>query len=329
MRQQTNHTLHLCLMCMSNRKLQVHGRIIFAYLKLGHVEMAESLKQHKSQASSMAWYADRACLAGLPMLRMISEVGDDVSWLESLMLTVSVRFPSSARDELPDEIETAQHVLHLAVEYMSLTAWTTAQHSCTFPWQLAGAMHSKTEVAKWSLERSQFSWECIKKVEAWLAQPDAQSKWPYLSKLMGDLDFHKHQLVRELCHSLDMGDPAKGLKPWSMDLEDVRIQLWHMLGTPANTKMFIEDIFCDIRLANRLTGYNADRFLRMQHVIMAGINRANAFGMPVVLVLTLHCPSSSAAQESLPPSAARPKLAFLCCMGALSTLALAKATSTP
>ena len=296
MRQQTNHTLHLCLMCMSSRKLQVQGRMIFAYLKLGQVELAESLKQHKTQADSMAWYAHRACHAGIPMLRLISEVCDDVPWLESLMLTVAVALPSSAREELPEQVETAEQALLLAVEYMSLTAWTTQQHSSTFPWQLAGSLHADRILAQDALYNCQHAWEGILKVEGWLAQPDAQTKWPYLHKLMADLDFHKHQLVRELCHSLDLGDPAADLEPWSVDLEDVRMQLWHMVGTPANTKTFIEDIFRDARLANRLTGYVADRFLRMQHVIMAGINRAHQFGIPVVEI----APMNSCASFNLP-----------------------------
>ena len=282
--QQTYHTLKLCLSCMSSRKLQVEGRIISAYLRLGQMEMAESIKQHKSQADSVAWYADQACHAGLPMLRLISEVCDDVTWLESLMLTMAVPPHSSAHEDLGDEVVTAEQALQMAVEYMSLTAWTAEQYASTFPWQLAGSMHSISPLAAWALDRCNHAWECIKQVEGWLAEPGAETKWPSLWKLMVDLDFHKHQLVRELCHSLDLGDPAKGLQPWSSVPDDVRMQLWHMLGTPANTTAFIEDTFYDASQANQLTHYSSDRFLRMQHVIMAGINRAHQFGMPAVAV---------------------------------------------
>ena len=155
MQQQTYHTLKLCLSCMSSRKLQVEGCIIIAYLKLVQGEMAESIKQLNSQADSVAWYADQACHAGLPMLRSISEVCDDVAWLESLMLTMEAPLPSLVHKDLADEVVTAEQALQMAVEYMSLTAWTADQYASAFPWQLAGTMHAISRLAEWALGRQE------------------------------------------------------------------------------------------------------------------------------------------------------------------------------
>ena len=97
-------------------------------------------------------------------------------------------------------------------------------------------------------------------------QVGAASGCRFLRRLLDDLDFHKHQLVRETCHLFSQGLLPQ-FKPWHHLLPDGELQLARMFATPANTKYWCEDMFKDMKTILSKKSFNAGRIARMQAVV--------------------------------------------------------------
>jgi len=98
------------------------------------------------------------------------------------------------------------------------------------------------------------------------AQVGAASGCRFLHRLLDDLDFHKHQLVRETCYLFSEGLLPQFM-PWDPNLPDGKLQLARMFATPANTKYWCEDMFKDMKTILSKKAFNAGRITRMQAVV--------------------------------------------------------------
>ena len=311
LRTKAKNTLHLAGMVAQDRKVQIHGRIIHAFSLIGRESVAMDLEQQHTQLDTVQWYANRAWDGGLAMCKQIAALPDSMEFLRATDIIQRLHMPNGDRDLFYDALETAELIFKMAVEHMSLTAWTDQVHAQTMPFTLAIGMHLEVELAEQGLYACARDWKAILEVVAAVfnaSHPDVEpvpgnsnydhdldtdphadlvngelgpghatvaGRFLFLKQLLEDLDFHKHQLVREACFLYSQGDVTSGMEPWNPLLPDGEQLLWQMFATPANTKFWCEDMFRDITgiLGNR--AFNCSRFSRMEAVVKASEMRAS------------------------------------------------------
>ena len=269
------------------------------------------LSQQHTQMDTAQWYANRVLDGGLAMCKQIAALPDSLEFLKAADIIQRLHIPNGDRDLFYDPLETADLIFKMAVEYMSLTAWTDQVHAQTMPFTLAIGLHNDLALAELGLYGCARDWKAILEVESAVfnaSHPDVDpvlgnsnynhdlhgdshadlvnrqlgpghstlaGRFPFLKQVLEDLDFHKHQVVREACFLFDQGDKTSGICPWDPLLPDGEQLLWQMFATPANTKFWCEDMFRDITgiLGNR--AFNCSRFSRMEAVVKASEMRCS------------------------------------------------------
>lgn len=289
LRKKTKHTLTLANAILKDRSVQVQGRILYEFLSIGHNAMKYDLDMHKNQSLTVQWYAQRAMEGGNDFCMSLARVLDKMKFLDSVTIQHRVRILNSP--ELWEaELAIGQMVISMCIEYMHVSAWTNAEHAMVMPFSLAGTLHFPLGQSAAFLEIRRQDWMAMLHLEKFVyAHHDnghgqavaGKDRHPNLFRLMEDLDVHKHQLVRELCHLLDLGHPESG--PWS-PFPRIEVQLWHAFATPANTKTWLEDVFRDVRQLLRGQGHTAERYLRMLNVLVSGMRRKEEHGFGLVKV---------------------------------------------
>lgn len=95
LRRATKNTLHLTAVLMSDRLLQIHGRMIQATMEVMRSSVQRALKQHRAQLTAARWAAERAqdCCARTASLRRESSesLGSGQSRLSQVSVTAQQR----------------------------------------------------------------------------------------------------------------------------------------------------------------------------------------------------------------------------------------------
>ena len=309
LREKTKNTLLLAGAVSADREVQTHGRVIYEFELLGRKSVARDLELQRTQFSTTQWYAQRVLDGGHELCVEIFSVLDSITFLGRVGLGPQVTV--SGRHVVYEDLELAEMICKLAVAYVALTAWTDSVHAQTLPFTLALGLHTDAALATAGLQACQKDWEAILEVEdalfkkatvAELPQPDIfdeifpddpgfpeggpgpanppdpgapDKSLAFLHRLLEDLDFHKHQLVRETCFLFS--EPGPDYDSWDPFLPDGVLQLWQMFATPANTKFWCEDVFKDLKQILASKAANVNRMSRMKAVMEAAERSKAAF----------------------------------------------------
>ena len=274
LRKKSKNTLHLAGLVANDRAVQVHGRIMYAFAVLGRASVAEDLKQHRGQLDTARWYSCRVVDEGYALCLAMAQVLDSRVLLEQAQMSSRVHLPGHDRALFHEELELAELTFKLAWEYMSLTAWSDHVHGHCLPYTFAVAAHVDLDIARTGLQACGEDWDAILDIEGIVFQDLQRPATGFLKRLLDDLDFHQHQLVREGCHLFSQGLPPKH-GPWDPELPDGERLVFDMFAGPANTKFWQEDMFRDVSQLLKSKANNASRFTRMACVVEAAASRAN------------------------------------------------------
>jgi len=303
LRKKSKNSLELAATVLGDRMTQIYGRIIFRFTSIQHAAMVVDLRSCRDQAGSCRWAGIRTAEAGAEDCKKFAGLTSDMPFLRTLGLTTQANFCGQDPVIFEEETAVATKVMTMAIEMAAAHSWSTTQFWMTLPHSLAIGLHPDLHTARAGLLDRASDWSQILRFEAVvLTREDipvmglqtgqdgnsgqeasclgpARHKYPQCAKLLDMLDFHKHQLVRELCFALSM--PMEGQPAWSLEHPEFAVVKW-MFGNISNTKVFLEDTFRDVRDMLKRTGQTTSRFLRQHHVIVSGLRRAKDHLLPIV-----------------------------------------------
>ena len=284
LRSRGQNTLDVAVLILLDRKIQLHGRIIFKFMEFGHSGMKHDLEQHLDTWQTVLWHSARAIEGGVKDGGRLLTILNDRGFLASLHLHPGISLPNE-RGEFVAELRLAGELCSLAMHYLTEHLLSSLVHAIVMPFSMAGGMNpDDPEAAYQKLHRVSQDWKAILDIEAIVFEGGARlspnrAAVPNLAKLLDDLDFHKHQFVREICHVFSeggLGRDGRGRQPWDPEIQDAHFMLCEAFKGPANTKTFLEDTFRDMRSDITRSGHSAGRFLRMAYAINSGNKRATA-----------------------------------------------------
>lgn len=295
MRKKSKNSLDLAATVLGDRLTQIYGRIIMRFTSIQHEAMVVDLHSCRDQDGSARWSGIRSAMGGSEDCKMFAAVTLDMAFLQTLGLTTQACFYGQDPMAFEEEAAVATKAMTMALEMISAHAWSSTQFWMTMPHSFAIGLHPDHEIATAGLLARARDWNLILNFETWALSPEAmlprqghegcqqpaeQSKYPQCAKLLDMLDFHKHQIVREVCLAMSM--PMDGVPAWSPNHPEGKEVLRYMFGNITNTKTFLEDTFRDVREMLRRTGQTTSRYLRMYHALVSGVRRAKDHLLPIV-----------------------------------------------
>ena len=259
------------------------------------------LKSCRDQNGTCHWSAIRVAQAGSAECKRFAALTLDMAFLQTLAVTTQANFCGQDPMGFEEETIMAAKVMTMAIEMMAAHSWSTTQFWMTLPHSLAIGLHPDPQIATAGLLDRANDWELILNFEnvvlqvapipAMVPMPGNEGSQtrqasvghgPYqqCAKLLDQLDFHKHQLVREVCFA--MSSAMDGAPAWSPAHPEGQEVLRYMFGNISNTKTFLEDTFRDVRDMLKRSGQTTSRFLRQHHVLVSGLRRAKEHLLPIV-----------------------------------------------